>query len=126
MEDDVTFVWIEHAPESALTGIPGARIEKRVNADSFIARLPRYQKFTDAAQQVVRAGGRFIEIAGNRQIMVTAIVVPDWKFHLPDGELLFETEILTDRDAKRVALRIPVASLGAIIATMPIEHIYDY
>jgi hypothetical protein len=67
-----------------------------------------------------------VELAGNRQIMVTAVVPRAWSFPPIDGELLFETPILTDRNSKRVALRIPVGSLGAIVDVVPIEHIYDY
>ncbi len=68
---------------------------------------------------------RFIEIAGNRQIIVTAVVPRDWSFELRTGELLFSTEIPTDWRSKRVAIRIPVSGLGGI-GGLAIEHIYDY
>ena len=41
VEEDVTYAWIENVPEIALSGVPGARKEKAISADSFIARLPR-------------------------------------------------------------------------------------
>ncbi len=89
-------------------------------------RFPRYQKFTDIAVQLLYAGARFTEIAGNRQIMVTAIVPRQWTFQLPAGELLFSSPQLTNGNAKRVVLRVPVADLGGISKQLTIEHLYDY
>jgi hypothetical protein len=75
---------------------------------------------------LLRANARFLDIAGNRQIMVTAVVPAGWSFQLPAGELLFSSDILTDGLSKRVALRIPVADLRVITGGLPVEHIFDY
>jgi hypothetical protein len=88
--------------------------------------MPRYQKFTDSAQQLLRTKARFVEIAGNRQIMVTAVVPRDASFQIPEGEVLFSMDILTNRRLKRVASRLPIAGLGVIVDGLVIEHIYDY
>jgi hypothetical protein len=88
--------------------------------------MPRYQKFTSAAGELLRGQARFVEIAGNTQIMVTAVVPRDWSFQLPAAELLFSSGVLTDAQSKRVALRVPVANLGAVADGLAIEHIYDY
>ncbi|MGA2737367.1 MAG: hypothetical protein ABSG65_07930 [Bryobacteraceae bacterium] len=117
---------IENAPEPVFAAIAGARKVRSLGIDSFIVRLPRHQKFTVAACQLLRAQARFADIAGNRQIMVTAVVPADWTFQLPAGELLFSTGILTNGLSKRVALRLPVADLGVIIGGLPVQHIYDY
>jgi hypothetical protein len=58
--------------------------------------------------------------------MVTAVVPGDWGCQLPSGELLFSSEVLTDRPSKRVVLRVPVANLDVIMGGLPVEHIYDY
>lgn len=126
VEEDITYALIENAPESVLSNIPTVRKVKSAGTDSFIVKMPRYQKFTAIAQQLLRAQGRFIEIAGNRQIMVTAVVPRDWTFQLPAGELLFSSEILTDRLSKRVVVRLPVPDLGVIVGRIAVEHIYDY
>jgi hypothetical protein len=126
VEEDVTYALIENAPEAVVSGIPTVQKVKSVGPDSFIVRMPRYQKFTDAARQLLHARARFAEIAGNRQIMVTAVMPADWSFQLPVGELLFSSEILTDRSSKRVALRVPVGDLGVIVGALPVEHFYDY
>ena len=82
----------------------------------FRFRMPRYQNFTKVARQILEAHGRFVEIAGNHQIMVTAVVPRDWNGPLPAGEILFASEILTDARSKRIAMRVPVAELGALMA----------
>jgi len=91
-----------------------------------IVRMPRYRKFTDAAVRMLAGEARFVEIAGNRQVMVTAIVPADWSYSLPTGEMLFSSPLLTDRLSKRVVLRVPVADLGQLTGAMRVEHIYDY
>jgi hypothetical protein len=126
VEEDVTYALIENAPEAVLSDVPDVREVKSAGTDSLIVRMPRYQKFTDAAGQLLRAQVRFVEIAGNRQIMVTAVVPRDWSFRMPAGELLFSSEVLTDRLSKRVVLRVPVTSLGVVVGTLSVEHIYDY
>jgi len=126
VEQDVTYALVENAPNAVLVGIPAVRGMKLIGANSFIVQMPRYQKFTETAGQLLRAHARFAEIAGNRQIMVTAVVPREWIFQLPVGELLFSQEILTDGLSKRVALRVPVADLGVVTGSLPVEHIYDY
>jgi hypothetical protein len=126
IEEDVTYALIENAPEILLASVPFVQRVNSPGPGSFIVQMPRYQKFTDAAGQLLRRQARFVEIAGNSQIMVTAVVPRDWNFQLPAGELLFSSEVLTDPQSKRVALRVPVAHLGAIADKLAIEHIYDY
>ena len=126
IEEDATYALIANTPEAVLSGFPQVRKVKSVGADSFIIRMPRYQKFTDAATKLLRADVHFVEIAGNRQIIVSAVVPADWNIQLPVGELLFSSVVLTDSLSKRVVLRAPVASLGAVVSTLKIEHIYDY
>jgi hypothetical protein len=125
VEDDATYALIENAPDAVLSRIPAVGKVKLAGPDTFIIRMPRYQKFTDATVQLLRAQAQFVEIAGNRQIMMTTVVPRNWNFELPAGELLFSSDVLTDRLSKRAVLRVPVARLGVILS-LPIEHIYDY
>lgn len=126
IEEDVTYALIDNAPQAGFRGLPGISAIKSAGVGSFIVKMPRYQKFTEAAGQLLRAQARFAEIAGNKQIMVTAIVPRGWSFQLPAGEPLFSSELLTDGLSKRVAIRLPVEQLGIIADSLPIEHIYDY
>ncbi|MGC2660178.1 MAG: hypothetical protein WA324_19640 [Bryobacteraceae bacterium] len=126
VEDDVTYALVENAPESLFGSIPAVQKVKAENGGRCIVKMPRYQKFTDAAVKLLATPARFETIAGNRQIMVTAVVPRSWSFQMPAGELLFSLDILTDPSAKRVALRIPVVNLDEVVPAMTIEHFYDY
>jgi hypothetical protein len=126
VEEDVTYALIENAPQAVLSDLPNVLPVKSVGIDSAIVRMPRYQKFTPAAQQLLLRNARFVEIAGNRQIMVSAIVPREWSFQLTAGELLFSSDVLTNGSSKRVVLRVPVPDLGLVLGTLPVEHIYDY
>jgi hypothetical protein len=101
-------------------------IVERMAQKPEMMRLPRYQKFTAAACRLLASGARFDEVAGNRQIMVTAVVPSDWRSPFSKGEVLFATGILTNPAFKRLAIRSRVEDLGEIAAAIPIEHIYDY
>jgi hypothetical protein len=126
VEEDVTYALIENAPEALRSSLPDIHNVKSAGTDSFVVRMPRYQKFTDAAQELLRANARFVEIAGNRQVMVTALVPRASRLQLPAGELLFASDVLTNEQLQRVALRVPVESLGKVVSTLAVEHIYDY
>jgi hypothetical protein len=126
VEEDATYALVENASDAVFADIPSVRRIKPAGPDSLIVQMPRYQKFTETAGQLLLAHARFAEIAGNRQVMVTAVVPQKWTFQFPAGELLFSSEILTDPALKRVALRVPVSDLGIIMAGVPVEHIYDY
>jgi hypothetical protein len=126
VEDEVTWVLTSSSGADSLAGIPGVTIVRAEGPDAFILRMPRYQKFTDAATQMLSRGIRFREIAGNRQIVVSAVVPAEWSGELKAGEVLFWSPILTNTSLKRVAIRVPVSELQSVTAAFPIEHIYDY
>jgi hypothetical protein len=128
VEDNVTWVLAGNigADSGALAGIPDVTVVRAASPDTVIVRMPRYQKFTNAAILALGRGIRFREIAGNRQIVVSAVVPAAWSDDLKAGEVLFSSPILTNPALKRVALRVPVSELQSVTAVLPIEHIYDY
>src|SRR5713101_123103 len=92
---------------------------------------PRYEAFTHVVTALVKQGVRFRDLAGNDEILLTAIAPRDWDYRLATGGLLFSDEILTDPAAQRIAVRVPVSSLHVILADLPtrgvsVEHLYDY
>ena len=127
VEEDVTYAEINNAPPDIFAAFP-ALIKVSSNVPGrYIVKMPRYQKFTTAASALLlHSPAKFVTIAGNGQIMLTAIVPRDWIYPLPVGELLFSSDVLTDGRSKRVALRVPVSNLDIAAAKLPIEHIYDY
>ncbi len=78
-----------------------------------------------------RKGVRFLDIAGNDEIFLTAIAPKSWKNELQDGRLLFSMKILTRPGLIRLAIIAPVKSLHRLLpilekANVQIEHLYDY
>ena len=130
-EPATTYAWIENAPEAIFGKYPKIRKVKETGHATFIVEMPRYQEFTGEAISLVNENVRFMEIAGNRQVLVTALAPGDWNGTISSSELLFTAEILTNPRQKRLALRTPVSSLHTLLegltrSGMPIEHIYDY
>jgi len=130
-EEDKTYVWIENASDQIFTENPRIRKVKEVGPGTFIVVTPRYQEFTSVVQRLSAQGVRFVEIAGNDEVLVTAIAPRAWTYDLSQGKLLFSTDILTQPASKRIAVRSAVASLHAVLNDLPgrgakIEHVYDY
>jgi hypothetical protein len=99
-------------------------------ADSTLVSLPRYQEFGSVVQRLVHEGVRFREIAGNREILLTAIAPRDWR---PDSSarMILAEPILIDPNRKRIGLVVPVAALHTVLPAMEqsgmqFEHLYDY
>jgi len=129
-EDLVIHAWIDDAPERIFAD---GRIKKikAVAPRSYIVTLPRYEAFTQVVVALAKQGVRFRDVAGNDEILLTAIAPGAWDDRLGTAELLFSESLLTNPAARRIAVRAPVASLHLILADLPsrgvtIEHLYDY
>lgn len=95
-----------------------------------LVSIPRYQEFTEKVPQMIGEGNRFVEIAGNRTILLTFIAPRDWTYKGSAREV-FEWPILTDDGLKRVAIAAPVEQLHIIIPALrkqdvTVDHIFDY
>ena len=94
-------------------------------------RLPRYGPFTEVVTEVARRGGAFVEIAGNRTILVTAIVPCGWVPRLEGADAIGDWPVLTEASRKRVALAVDVPRLSQVVTAVEaaqgrVEHVYDY
>ncbi|HMN27458.1 MAG TPA: hypothetical protein PKE45_04815 [Caldilineaceae bacterium] len=110
---------------------PDLHVVKTLAEGKTLISLPRYEAFSQLAPKLTQQGLRFVAIAGNDEIMLTAFAPQDWLCELPVGDLLFELPILTRPGEKRVALTAPVASLHKVLAELQarglkLEHLYDY
>jgi hypothetical protein len=126
-----TYLWIENVPEAVFRENPRIRKVREVGAQSYIVVIPRYQEFTNTVPKLVRQGVHFVDVAGNDEILLTAIAPMDWTYNLKGGEFLFATAILTHPGFKTMAMRSPVRSLPAVLTQLEdrgikIEYIYDY
>lgn len=118
-------------PDGALAGEPKIRLVTRLANGDALLSLPRYEEFREAVTRLGNKGVRFRAIAGNGDILVTALVPAGWSYDLKAGKVLFEKALLTDAAHKRIAIRAPVPALTDIVrqlaaANNTVEHIYDY
>jgi hypothetical protein len=82
---------------------------------------PRYRAFTDIARQVAVKGGDFVEIAGNDDILFTAIT--DVAFR--DGALMSLPRQGNSGMRHLMLVKVP-ALTAALRSGLPVEHIHDY
>ncbi|EMY79341.1 D-arabinono-1,4-lactone oxidase [Leptospira weilii serovar Ranarum str. ICFT] len=100
------------------------------NGKSRIQSIPRYEAFTQTVPKLVKKNISFVEIAGNRQILLTLIV--PLETNIRDSEtVLYEWKILTEPNLKRVALIAPVSRLHEILMKaeangFKLDHIFDF
>ena len=91
----------------------------------------RYEPFTAAVQALAVQGIRFVEIAGNRAILVQVVAPAAWHPGTTHGTRLLEWPILTDRVRKRVALVVDVSRLHEVLPALAaagttLDHVYDF
>jgi hypothetical protein len=131
IESADTYAWIENASDEIFTGNPRIRKVKEAGPGAYIVIIPRYQEFTTVAEWLAGRDVHFVEIAGNDEILVSAIAPRGWSYNLTAGEEAFSTELATAPEWKRVAISTPVGSLHRVVNElrsrgMRVEHIYDY
>lgn len=112
-----------------LQAIPDVTVIEDKGADGVLIETPRYRAFTVILQQIAARKGTMLEIAGNDDIMVSALgaSVP--------SQLGFATRIVDiNRDGfagRRLLLQAKVRDLPALFdelgaAGLELEHVYDY
>ena len=129
-EDLVIHAWLDDAPERIFDD-DRIRKVKTLGSRSYIVALPRYTAFTGVVTALAKQGVRFHDLAGNDEILLTAIAPRELALHPAAGGVLLTEEILTNPATKRIAVRVPVRSLHVILADLPargasVEHLYDY
>jgi hypothetical protein len=122
-------VWIENASDAAFADGVVQKVHQ-MGPRSFIVTLPRYEAFTARAKMLARQQVRFVEIAGNDEILVS-IVAPAAVERDSTLTVRFDEPFLTDASRRRTALSVAVRSLHDIILKLEqrgavVEHIYDY
>ena len=127
--DTEIYAAVQDAPESLFQD-RRVRKKKDLGNGCYLITLPHYQGFTDTAPSLARQGVQFVDLAGNGEILLTAIAPPGWKYDLSDGRLLFTMNMMTSA-GKRIAVQAPTRSLSKILNQLEaekveLEHLFDY
>lgn len=127
---DVTFARMANASDRTLAEA-GGQVESRTRTD-VVGRLPRYEAFTAAALALVARGGRFVDIAGNDEIVVTVLAPRGAGVASEVGaRVVARLPLVTRPDTVRLALAVAVARLHDVMQRtgargLVVEHVYDY
>lgn len=109
-------------PPEALSALDGVAVIAE-RPEGVEVETPRYEAFTGIARAVAAAGGRFVEIAGNDEIMVTALT--------PDDEALAGELLRLPRQGEGgwrhlLLLRVDELSTALAESRLVVEHVHDY
>jgi hypothetical protein len=107
--------------------------------DKQLIRITRFEYFSDTVPGLMERGMRFIEIAGNDEILFTLIGSQDADYSFENGTYLFDLPILTHPSTSsgqarltRVAVKVSVADMASFLDELKgrdevqFEHMYDY
>lgn len=106
----------------ALASLPDVQVIGTL-PEGVVIEAPRYRAFTRLAEQIVAEGGNFVEIAGNDDILFTAIT-PDATF--PGAIHSFARQ---GNPGYRHLVLVPVAQLADVLRGLSpgaLEHVHDY
>ena len=129
-EDERIYARIAAAPPAVFKD-DRVKLVKPLEGGVQLVTLPRYEAFTRTALAMNALGVRFLDIAGNDDIVITALTRRGMPLEIPDATLLTVRPILTDPTMQRVAFAVPVSSLRPVIEHLAreratVEHLYDY
>jgi hypothetical protein len=130
-EDLEIRAWVRSGRLDPATAADGVRTLERLDRRARLVTLPRYERFTHVVPALAARRVRFVEIAGNREILVTVLAPVTWNPAAGTGTLVGEWPILTEPDHKRVALAMPVDRLAHVLPRLSrrgveVDHVYDY
>ena len=125
-----TYARVVRANERDLAAVAGSLVQRTRGGD--LVKLPRYEAFTPAALALVERGARFVDIAGNRRVLVSVLAPATFDVRTLTEARLVARELTVSRpDQARFALEVSVPRLPEAIgqlrkAKLKVEHIYDY
>ena len=120
--------------DSVAATVPAVKPLAQLDPVHALVGTPRYDGFRDAVLQLARreVPVEIEEIAGNREICLTAVVPAAWSYSGAYGVVEYDLPLPTDSARTRITFRVPVGHLlGAARAlesdpAVLIDHIYDY
>jgi hypothetical protein len=129
-EDLKVYAHVEQAPLTIFTQ-DGIASVKQLSPTSYVITMPRYEAFTNAALALDAAGVRFVSIAGNDELLVSALAPESFRLPASPASVVVTLPIQTEPGRVRLAVRTPLATLTETLAALraggaTIEHLYDY
>jgi hypothetical protein len=129
-EELIVYAHVENAPIVIFT-FEGIKSVKQLGPQAYVITMPRYEAFTKAALAMNDAGTRFVSIAGNDELLVSAIAPAAFTLPVGPASVVVTLPIQTEPGRVRLAVRTPLVALQETLAALrsggaTIEHLYDY
>lgn len=129
--DSNVYALANNVPRNIYKKYKNIKHVRSINTKTDIISLPNEQPFTEAITKMINSGIQFKDIAGNSEILVTAVTPKNWVFKNKNAQLLFTVNILTQPTLHRIAIRVPTKSLLMVLQYLRrnnavIEHVYAY
>lgn len=131
-DEGVIYAMVEGLPAETQSWDARLKVIQRLQDGRALVAIPRYGTFRDISLLLAQHDVRFTEIAGNDEILLTALVPANWAYDLAYGRAAFTSEIVTDASHKRIGIITAVSDLGHLLAAINdrrdfrLEHIFDY
>ena len=103
-----------------------------INDKRQLIYITRFEYFSDTVPGLLERGVRFVEIAGNDEMLFTVLGSQDAEYDFEHGEYLFDLPILTQPGLTRAAIKVRVADMHLFLeelkgrSDVQFEHMYDY
>jgi hypothetical protein len=110
---------------------PTVRVVTTLPDGNSLLIAPRYAAFTDLLKRLADAGDEIVEIAGNRRILMTAVVPDGSPRSIPGSREIFSFPVDASPGFSRVGFELDVGRLSPVLrafksAGVEVEHLYDY
>ena len=130
-DDLKIYAVVEGVNDGMLAREPEIKVVQKINEQQSLVALTRFEVFTQIVPGLTQNGLRFIEIAGNDEILVTVFAPKNQNHIFEHAEYLFDLPVLTQPELTRVALKVKVRDLHLLLQELKdknsrLEHIYDY
>lgn len=128
--DTEVFLAVQHAPKGIFKD-PKVRRLKDLGKGSYLIALPHYQGFTDTLPELTAKGLEIVDIAGNREILVSAVGTKERNYQPKEATLLFTMNMMADSHRQRLLLQVPTRALRKVLGEfkaqdITLEHLFDY
>jgi hypothetical protein len=114
-----------------LASEPTVRLVRQLPDGDSLLVAPRYQAFTDLLKRLADRGSEVLEIAGNRRIMLTAIVPDSTEVAVSGARELFAMPLSARPGFQRIGYDVDIPQLTPVLRDftgqrIEVERIYDY
>jgi hypothetical protein len=96
-----------------------------------VITVPRWGPFTEIVPKLAAAGAKFVEIAGNDEIVITTLGQHDSAATLGDAKYLFSSIVISPEGRERSVYLVRVEAFSDVLnnldsANVQLEHAFDY